>query len=140
MPIYSDFMVSFLRMLEPIHYNKNEIVYSELDEISEVIFFTLGQFDLGFELNGKQQFVLRYTNSPHPNEYNAGEGIGEYGCTKNKTSRFIYKTSSFCKGFFVRKHGWKQLLTDHAFVLKSYIQKTTSKFLRQETFINRYKK
>lgn len=53
MPIYSDFMVNFMQMLEPLKYGKNEIIYQELDEITEVIFFTTGQFDIGFELNGK---------------------------------------------------------------------------------------
>ena len=42
MPIFSNFMVDFMQMLEPIFYNKNDIIYHELDEISEVIFFTNG--------------------------------------------------------------------------------------------------
>ena len=43
--------------------NANTVIYNELDEITEVIFFTDGQFDLGFEVNGKRFFVLRYQNS-----------------------------------------------------------------------------
>ena len=94
------------------------------------MFFTVGSFDLGFELNGKPLYIIRYTNSSVWHEKNAGEGIGEYGCTLDKTSRFIYKTSCRCSGFFIRKLSWKDLLVNHAFVLKSYIQKVKIKHSR----------
>ena len=35
---YRDYMVSMLNQLEPIQYEKNQIVFEELDEYSEVVF------------------------------------------------------------------------------------------------------
>lgn len=123
--MYSDFMVSLMQMMEPRFMLTNTIIFHELDEVTEVLFFKNGSFDLGFELNGKHQYVLRYVNSAVPNEKNAGEAIGEYGCSLNKTSPFIIKAASFCDGFYIRKLYWSELLTEHAFVTKSYIQKVT---------------
>jgi hypothetical protein len=51
-------------------------------------------------------------------QFNAGEVIGDYGCTMNKTSRFIYKTTTACEGFFVRKRFWDQILKAHSFIAK----------------------
>jgi hypothetical protein len=38
--------------MEPIYVPEETIILKELDQITEVIFFTNGQFDLGFEVNG----------------------------------------------------------------------------------------
>ena len=91
-PVYQEFITDLVQNMEPRFEYANTIVYTELDEITEVIFFIDGQFDIGFEINGKQIFVLRYTNSTTKSK-SYGEGIGEHGCTLNKTSRFIYKTT-----------------------------------------------
>ena len=39
-------------------------------------------------------------------QYNSGEAIGDYGCTYNKTSRFIYLSKTLCEGFQVRRKNW----------------------------------
>ena len=38
-------------------------MYSELDEVREVVMFMNGKIDLGFEINEKRHYVLRYVNS-----------------------------------------------------------------------------
>lgn len=49
--------------MEPTFAYPNSIIYHELDEITEVIFYYDGKFDLGYEINGKNYYVLRYVNS-----------------------------------------------------------------------------
>lgn len=39
---------------------EDEIILNELDEVTEVIFFTNGKFDLGFDINSRNHFILRY--------------------------------------------------------------------------------
>jgi hypothetical protein len=79
-------------------------LYNELDEVNEVIFFNKGDFDVGFEINRERYFVVRYQNNQNANI------IGAYGATFNKRSKFIYKTASYCEGFYVRKTKWKTLM------------------------------
>ena len=38
-------------MLEPRKQEKDVIMYNELDEVNEVIFFIKGEYDVGFEIN-----------------------------------------------------------------------------------------
>lgn len=90
--------------------NEDIVIYKELDEITEVIFFVNGQFDIGFEVNGQVTYVLRYQNSTLYNVKSYGEAIGEYGCTFNKNSRFIYKTTFLCSGYFIRKKYWNDMM------------------------------
>lgn len=37
-------------------------MYNELDEVNEVIFFTKGDYDVGFEINRERNYVVRYKN------------------------------------------------------------------------------
>jgi hypothetical protein len=91
--------------MEPRFEFKGAIVYSELEEVTEVVMFMNGKFDLGFEINEKKVFVLRYTNSSRKMKQ-SGAVIGDYGCSFNKSSRFIYRCASFCDGFYIRKKYW----------------------------------
>ena len=105
--------------MEPRFELAETIIFYELSEVTEVIFFVDGKFDLGFEINGKLVYVIRYVNSSTKSK-SFGEGIGEYGCTLNKTSRFIYKTAAFCDGFYIRKKKWSDLMEENSYVAKAY--------------------
>ena len=112
--------------MEPRFDHAKTIVYGELDEITEVILYLNGKFDIGFEVNSKNFFALRYSNklkkigeNELAREGNAGEIIGDFGCTMNKTSRFIYRCATLCDGFFVRKSRWMMVMNEHSFVAKS---------------------
>jgi uncharacterized protein YuzE len=56
---YRKFMESFLYKLEPRREEKGVIIFDELDEVNEAIFIENGKVDVGFEINRKQQFVIR---------------------------------------------------------------------------------
>jgi len=44
-------MVDVLSSLEPRREGPNEILFDELDEIGEVLFFNDGTYEIGFEIN-----------------------------------------------------------------------------------------
>lgn len=58
--LYSDFMMDFLLNLEPRNEEPLTKIYSELDEINEVIFFNKGTYEIGFQLNNKEYYPLKY--------------------------------------------------------------------------------
>ena len=73
---------------------------------------------LAFEINEKRHYVLRYVNSSRKMKQ-SGAVIGDYGCTFNKSSRFIYRCASFCDGFYIRKKNWITVMSSHTFVSKN---------------------
>lgn len=113
--IYSEMMLDLLQHLEPRFEEKDVTLLDELDEVSEVVLFVRGKFDIGFEVNGKRRFVKRFTNSS-TSVNNAGAMIGAHGVSFNKRSRFVYQTASRCDGFFVRKSSWVEVMERHSYV------------------------
>jgi hypothetical protein len=55
---FRNFMFVLLKRLEPNRYLKNEIIYEELDEVSEVIYI-IGSFYVGYSINRKMLFRLK---------------------------------------------------------------------------------
>ena len=99
--MYSNFMFDLLKVLEPRIQQKNDIVFNELDEVNEVIFFMTGAIDIGFEINRKQAYVLRIDNNIL---------IGAYNVAYNKRTKFIYKAYKECSGFMIRRIDWKRFM------------------------------
>ena len=87
-------MLSILRNLEPRRVDGDVMLVRELDEFTEVYFFNKGIYEIGFEINHKSVYVLRYKNS---------NVIGAYGVTFNSRALFLYKTFSVCEGYAIRK-------------------------------------
>jgi len=83
-----------LMNLEPRFVKKDMELIRELEEYTEVYFFNRGTYDIGFKINYKDYFVLRYKNS---------NVIGAYGVTFNVRAQFLYKTCIDCEGFTIRK-------------------------------------
>ena len=52
-------MNTVIQHLEPRLEEKKTILFHELDDFTEIIFFNKGAVDLGFEINKKRYFVLR---------------------------------------------------------------------------------
>jgi len=44
-------MIKVLQNLEPVHYNKGTLLFTELDDVNEVIFVEHGFYDIGYEIN-----------------------------------------------------------------------------------------
>lgn len=97
-------MTDILRNLEPRAEPKDVILFYELDDFTEILFFNKGQCDIGFEINRKKHFVLRQRESIV---------IADHGCTFNHKSNFIYKTYTYCEGFSIRKEHWIHILKNY---------------------------
>ena len=70
-----------LKMLEPISYEPNELMFDEMEEFTEVVFLLEGEFKIGFRINQKEIYVLRADNVM----------IGGYNVMFNSRSLFIYR-------------------------------------------------
>ena len=52
-PVYQDFMVEMMQYMEPRFEEKGKILFQELEEVTDVLLFLDGKYDIGFEVNGK---------------------------------------------------------------------------------------
>ena len=100
---YRDFMIQILRQMDYRHLNANTIIFDELDDINEVIFIESGTVEIGYQMNKRRHFVLRFVNKTL---------IGAYNCTFNMRIIFCYKAKNECEGYSIRKHKWMRILQD----------------------------
>ena len=57
---YSNFILALMQTLEPRFFKKQEIIFNELDEVGELYFVLEGNFDVGYEINNKKIYRLRF--------------------------------------------------------------------------------
>ena len=58
--IFQKFMLEILQKLEPRMARAHEIIFNELEDVSEILFYDKGQIDLGYEIDKKKLFKLRF--------------------------------------------------------------------------------
>ena len=118
-PSYRNFMFDLLKCLEPRSQEKDQVVFRELDEVNEVIFFTKGCIDIGFEINRKINYVLRLDKDIL---------IGAYNVVYNKRSKYNYKPERRCEGFSIRRLLWKTFMKkDEHKIISSHLRKQIKK-------------
>tara|TARA_B110000285_G_scaffold154438_1_gene172301 strand:+ start:997 stop:2052 length:1056 start_codon:yes stop_codon:yes gene_type:complete len=100
---YRKFMLQLLKDLEPRQEDAYTMLFEELDEIREVIFIERGECDVGYEINKKKKFVIRYSTATV---------IGGFNCTFDKRAIFCYRTKTNCEGYSVRKANWMELISE----------------------------
>lgn len=66
--------------LEPIRFERKQMMYDELDEFNEVIILMEGMVNIGYRINGIPSIAYRHYRGI----------IGDYFITFNKRSMFIY--------------------------------------------------
>lgn len=93
--------MDIMRALEPRKEERGVILFNELEEMNEVLFFTRGSYEIGYNFNGQSHFKIKYKNS---------NVIGAYGVTFFKCSQFIYRTCTKCTGFSIRKSNWLKII------------------------------
>ena len=54
--------------------------------------------------------------------------IGDYGVTFNKRSLFVFRTSSVCTGYSIRRTSWKQVIGDHNEISELLTQKIKKEY------------
>ena len=101
-------MLDILQQLECRREERLVVLYNELDEMNEVLFFETGMYEIGYEINRFTKYILRYKNS-----LARANAIGAYGATFNKRSLFKFRCASECKGFFIRKSMWLKVIDDN---------------------------
>ena len=102
---YRAFIMYIVRSLEASHYKQGYFFLHELDEVNEVIFIMEGQYDIGYSMNRKQKYVMRYGKNH----------IGAYAVTYTCRSLFIYRASKDCTGYFIRKKNWQAIMQNQEF-------------------------
>lgn len=103
---YRNFIMSMVRSLEASRYQQGYIFLHELDEVNEVIFIMEGQYDIGYSMNRRQKYVMRYGKNH----------IGAYAVTYRCRSLFIYKASKDSTGYFIRKKNWQDIMQNQEYV------------------------
>lgn len=125
---YRNFMMQLLKNLEPRSEESYTMLFEELDEITEVIFIERGECDVGYEINKKKKFVIRYSTATV---------IGGFNCTFNKRAIFCYRTKTRCEGYSIRKQNWKDLIDEDAYpniavTLKKNVEKDYLKNIKEK--------
>jgi hypothetical protein len=81
----------------------HKIIFNELEDISEIFFFDKGSIDLGYEINRKKMFKLRFK------EFNV---LGAFYVSFERKAMFITKAYTACTGYSIRRNNWLQTLKD----------------------------
>lgn len=121
---YREFIKAVLTNLEPLYIKQGTTILDELEEVDEIIFCYSGVIYIGYEINKKRRFCVKYSN---------GGVIGAYGCTFNQRSNYIVYANSNSDCTFIRKQNWinnvlgvdqtittifkRKILNDHFFKL-----------------------
>jgi len=89
-----------------------------------------GYYVIGYSINNKFEYL--------PEHYHKNV-IGAYGVTNNKRALFIYKTTTVCEGFFIRKKSWMEVISgeDHQEIvelLKIQLEKNYEDTIKTKVF------
>lgn len=90
-------MLELLQNMEPRQEFADNIIYKELDEVNEILFFDRGSVDIGFEINHVRHMVLRLSKEIV---------VGAYNMSMKKRTYFIYMASTYCSGYSIRRSNW----------------------------------
>ena len=76
-----------------------------------MLFISKGKIDIGYEINRKPTYALRFEN---------GVVIGSYNCLFNRRSKFIYRCKTNCEGYSIKKSDWIEIICEDE-EIKKYI-------------------
>ena len=108
-------MINVMTYLEPRLAHSQEIIFLELDDVNEIIFFQKGCIDIGYEISKKKLYKLRIRKELV---------VGSFYVTFDRRAMFSVKASQVCLGLQIRKAKWADILSqfpDLAKTLKSKI-------------------
>lgn len=107
-------MIEFLKSLVPRHYVENEIIFQELQEISEITFVEKGSYYVGYEINKVKKMKLHFP---------PGNIIGGVNCVFLKKSWHIYKCKFEIHGYAVSRENWMKIEEDYKFMINEVNKK-----------------
>ena len=88
-------MKEIMNSLEIRIYERNEVIVEEMDESLEVLFVEVGLYDIGFEINNRQFYEVRFGMSTN---------IGGFQICFNKRHSFIYRAKTQLRCLAIRKN------------------------------------
>lgn len=94
-----------MSVLEMRKFEKGEIIANEMEECLEVIFVEQGRYNIGYEVNKKPFYRVRFGESTI---------IGGFQVTFDKRFNFIYQAHNTMLGQAIRKEHFKKLLKKFA--------------------------
>lgn len=122
---FVDFMIMFLRGLQPRHFNKSQIIYEELDSPDEIYFVMEGCYDIGYALNNCKRWRLQFGERT---------SIGGFNLANEQRIEFNYRAHNNMKAYALRRNTWKQLCREHEHFTQ-HINLNFVKFFSYRVFI-----
>lgn len=101
---YVEFMIMFMKGLQPRQFKKGEMIYQELDSAEEIYFIMQGRYDIGYELNYCKRYRIQF-----------GERtvIAGFNVANDQRINFNYRAHSYISAYSIRRKTWKELQKDH---------------------------
>lgn len=93
-------MVQVFKFLSPISFNKDEIIYNELDDCDQVIYVMHGQYDVGYTINLFTKMKIRLSCKTI---------IGVFEVSYNRRCSYIYRAHTDMQCLFITQKDWKIL-------------------------------
>ena len=100
-----------------------DIIYEEGQNQDEILFFEQGNYDLGYEINGKLKYKLRFRHRI---------GIGAFYVTFGTKTKYNCKANGDCKGYSITKREWLASLNKFPQIEKSFKLKLLQDFHQKE--------
>ena len=97
-------MLEMIYGLEPIRFEKDDIIMEELEEVYKCV-FTKSDIQIGYSINGQYIFRLNVKDAE----------VGAYGITFNKRAHYIYKVNQDSNCQFIRKINWMKAMNNPAY-------------------------
>lgn len=102
--LYRVFMIKIFESLNPIQFDRGFKIFSELDDVSQVIYVMKGKYRAGYAINNQEMLKIQFSK---------GTRIGAFECSYDRRSKYIYRAATDVEGYFINKRNWKQLELNH---------------------------
>ena len=93
--------MGLLQSLEPRLFKRKELIYDEREEVLEMYFICNGSFDVGFSIDKKQFYKIRFG----PRNI-----IGAFNMFFENRSMVLVRSNTICEGYGIRKKFFKDLM------------------------------
>ena len=115
-------MILLLKKLVPRHYYENQIIFEELQEISEITFVEKGSYYVGYEINRVKKMRLHFP---------PGNILGGVNCVFLKKSWHIYKCKFEIHGYAISREDWMEIEEKYDFMVTEVKKKMFIFYLKE---------
>lgn len=119
--VYSHFLTDFLQMLNVSKIHPSEIIFTELQEPTEMYFVIKGTFNYGYEINKRRKFRLQ--GSDH-------SILGGYQCIFNYRHQYVIKSVTEIQGFMIKRMDISKLFDQYPLFAKQIQRKCLVQYIK----------